>query len=254
MVFSVPTQFTYLWLMKIFGTTLAVIMSLCIGSAQAQDSTIHESVDENQRLPECKMVGEVAPDFSVRDLDGQTVNSKNVLREGPLVLVFFQGSWNGEDTEFLFQLNDSINELKNLNAQVVAVSMEQVQFIKMLLKKEEINFTLAQDAAGILSKAFGVIYSVDDDYCKQLMQKGNINLYERYDSEMVSMSAPTVLVISQNGKIVFSRMDFDSGNRPYVSELVHAISQPGEQRMVQPVLEEAGGEPVKKKRRKRNKK
>lgn len=239
--------------MKIKGTALALLMSLCIFAALAQDSSMQEGMDEEKRIPEGTIVGEVAPDFTVRDLFGKTFKSKESLRTGPVVLVFFQGSWNGEDVEFLINLNDSISVLQGLNAQVLAVSTEQAEFTKMLLKKGDIGYILAQDHAGRLSKAFDVIYYVEEKFCMEMMQKGNINLHERYNSEAVAMSAPAVVVISQNGKIVFSQMDFASGNRPYVSQLAQSITSPAEQRSEEPMLEETGGEPVKEKRRRKKK-
>ena len=38
-------------------------------------------------------VGQPAPEFSLSDADGSTVNSQELLRSGPLVVSFYRGKW-----------------------------------------------------------------------------------------------------------------------------------------------------------------
>lgn len=40
-----------------------------------------------------KKAGDIAPDFSLKDPEGNVVNSPDLLRRGPLVLSFYRGVW-----------------------------------------------------------------------------------------------------------------------------------------------------------------
>ncbi len=237
--------------MKAYSIILCVSLILGVYPLVGQDGNSNEEVDQNQNVPEGLMVGDMAPDFTVRDIYGQNISLKQALRDGPLILVFYKGSWEGEDMQYLFTLNDSLSSFDETGAQVVALSMEQDSYTKKINSKKQINFKLAQDLNGKVAKSYDVLFKVDESFCRQLMQKGNINLQERYDAEQVAMSAPAIFVISKHGKIMFSHFDFDSGNRPFISELVDVLSSHGPQRSEQPLLEETGGEPVKKSRKKK---
>jgi peroxiredoxin len=237
--------------MKAYSILLCVALILGVSPLAGQDGTTSEEVDQNQHIPEGLMEGEMAPDFTVRDIYGQNISLKQSLRKGPLVLVFYKGSWEGEDMQYLFNLNDSLASFDEAEAQVVALSMEQVAYTKKINSKKQINYALAEDIDGKVAKIYDVLFNVDEEFCRQLMQKGNINLQERYDAEIVTMSAPAIFVISKQGKIMFSHFDFDSGSRPFVSELVDILASHGPQRSEQPMLEETGGEPVKNSRKKK---
>lgn len=44
-------------------------------------------------MDDVKKVGDVAPGFSLKNADGEDMNSMDLLIKGPLVLGFFRGKW-----------------------------------------------------------------------------------------------------------------------------------------------------------------
>jgi cytochrome oxidase Cu insertion factor (SCO1/SenC/PrrC family) len=57
---------------------------------------MHRATDDLEQsgiLDNTVKVGDQAPDFSLRNADGQEFSLKNLLSQGPVVLAFYRGIW-----------------------------------------------------------------------------------------------------------------------------------------------------------------
>ena len=57
---------------------------------------MHRATDDLEQsgiLDSTVKVGDQAPDFSLKNADGQEFSLKNLLSKGPVVLAFYRGKW-----------------------------------------------------------------------------------------------------------------------------------------------------------------
>ena len=74
-----------------------------------------------QEKPEGLFIGSKAPDFKAKDQDGNEVRLKDLLKKGKVVLVFYRGYWCPYCNRELSRLQDSLAQIQEKGATVVAV-------------------------------------------------------------------------------------------------------------------------------------
>jgi hypothetical protein len=53
----------------------------------------YDELKQNNVLEKALKVGDTAPGFALPNPDGQIVSSEGLLRQGPLVVLFYRGKW-----------------------------------------------------------------------------------------------------------------------------------------------------------------
>ncbi len=99
--------------------------------------------------------GDVAPDFSAQASDGSTVQLKDLLGKGPIVLYFYPKDDTPGCTKEACGIRDSFAEFKKLKATVFGVSFDSVDSHKKFIAKYTLPFTLLADTDKKIATAYG---------------------------------------------------------------------------------------------------
>jgi peroxiredoxin len=102
-------------------------------------------------------VGDVAPEFTLRDQDKQVVSLAE-LRGAPVLVVFYPFAFSGTCTGELCQLRDELGTYTGAGVQVVAISTDPTFSLKAFRDKEGLPFPLLSDfwPHGATAQAYGV--------------------------------------------------------------------------------------------------
>ena len=92
-------------------------------------------------------VGELVPEFSALDQEGKLVSVKELLSEGPVVLVFYRGQWCPICNQHLQSFQDSLLLLEEFGVQLVAISPESPEYLMKMAEKNNLTFGLLYDEA-----------------------------------------------------------------------------------------------------------
>jgi peroxiredoxin Q/BCP len=104
------------------------------------------SIEEGDRLP----------DFELKDQDGRTVRSKDMIGKGPFVVYFYpQDDTPGCTTEAC-AFRDAFEDLKDAGAEVYGISSDTPESHKAFASKHRLPFILLADEGGHVREAFGV--------------------------------------------------------------------------------------------------
>ncbi len=101
-------------------------------------------------------VGDTAPDFSLPATGDQEV-SLSSFRGRPVVIVFYPGDDSPVCTKQLNSYNDGLNEFEDLDAQVLAISSQDLDSHEAFSNKYGLNFPLLADTDKSVSKMYGVL-------------------------------------------------------------------------------------------------
>src|SRR5690349_10560983 len=82
---------------------------------------------------EMPKVGDKAPDFSVAASNGKTVQLKDFVGKGPIVLYFYPKDDTKGCTAEACGIRDTMDEFKGLNATVLGVSFDSVESHKAFI-------------------------------------------------------------------------------------------------------------------------
>lgn len=103
-------------------------------------------------------IGQTAPDFTLYNSDKEQV-SINSLRGKNVLLLFFPQSFTGTCTSELCSTRDNLHHYDNMNAEVIAISVDSVFTLSKFKEVESLNFTLLSDFNKEVSTAYGSIYN-----------------------------------------------------------------------------------------------
>ncbi len=99
--------------------------------------------------------GTVAPDFTVKDADGETVRLKD-LRGQKVVLYFYPKDDTPGCTKEACAFRDAFADYKKRNIKVLGVSLDSEASHKKFAAKYKLPFTLLADTDHAISDAYGV--------------------------------------------------------------------------------------------------
>jgi peroxiredoxin Q/BCP len=100
-------------------------------------------------------VGQSAPDFELPDQDGQ-LHSLEDYRDRWVVLYFYPKDDTPGCTTEACEFRDNIFAYRDLNAQILGISLDDVESHKSFAEKHGLPFPLLADAEGAVADAYGV--------------------------------------------------------------------------------------------------
>ena len=103
-------------------------------------------------------VGQAAPDFTLKDQDGNDVTLSSFRGNGSVVLVFYPFTFTGVCQGELCSLRDDLSEFTQVQAQVLAISCDSRHAQKQWAEQQGFNFPVLSDfwPHGAVAKAYGV--------------------------------------------------------------------------------------------------
>jgi len=102
-------------------------------------------------------VGDVAPDFTLSDQDGNEHSLSNYRGERPVVLVFVPFAFTGVCEGEFCQLSENLNQFESAGAQLLGISCDRHFSIKAWTDQAGINFPVLSDGwpHGATAQAYG---------------------------------------------------------------------------------------------------
>jgi peroxiredoxin Q/BCP len=100
-------------------------------------------------------VGDKAPDFSVAASDGTTVQLKDYVGKGSIILYFYPKDDTPGCTKEACGIRDTFGEFKGLDATVFGVSFDPVESHKKFIEKHKLPFVLLADTGKKVAKLYG---------------------------------------------------------------------------------------------------
>ncbi|NVO33407.1 peroxiredoxin-like family protein [Hymenobacter lapidiphilus] len=167
-------------------------------------------------------VGSVAPPFKGKDAAGKTIELKQLLKKGPVVLYFYRGQWCPYCNKQLSQLQDSLQLLTAKGAQVVVVTPEIQENIGKTVEKTKAAFPIVQDQGFVIMKAYNTAFTVDP--ATALKYKGfGVDLQKANASSDDVLPVPATYVIGRDGRIKFTYFNPDYKQRVSVRRIAAAL-------------------------------
>lgn len=103
-------------------------------------------------------VGSKAPDFTIKNQNGELVTLSDLYADRNVIIVFYPFAFSGICTGELCQLRDDLGAFVNDDVVTVAISTDPVYSLKAWAERERYTFQLLSDfwPHGGVSKAYGV--------------------------------------------------------------------------------------------------
>jgi peroxiredoxin Q/BCP len=101
-------------------------------------------------------VGDKAPEFKALADDGSTWDIQKFLGQKFIVVYFYPAAMTGGCTRQACSYRDRKEDLQSAGVEVVGVSGDKIENLRLFKQAENLNFTLLSDEKGDVARAFGV--------------------------------------------------------------------------------------------------
>jgi len=168
--------------------------------------TINSQVAEKAEDARPILIGATLPNAELKDENGTVVNLHDVINDKPTVLVFYRGSWCPFCNKHLEALAKSQDEIIKLGYQIVAISPDDYQNLKPMVKTDTLNYKLYSDPDGKLIKQIGLAFKASDK------TKSYISI-KTIGKTTEILPVPTLMVINGKSEVLFEYVNPDVKNR-----------------------------------------
>jgi peroxiredoxin len=126
------------------------------------------------RIDEGPLVGEFAPDFSLRDLNGDSVKLSSYRGRQNVLLAFYRGEADPYSMRWLSGLKDDYLFIRSLETEVLAISPDDVDKARDTATRYKIPFRLLSDPNLTAIKEYRVFNDLEngDDSSVFIIDKG----------------------------------------------------------------------------------
>jgi peroxiredoxin len=175
-----------------------------------------------QEKPEGLFIGSRAPDFKAKDQDGNEVRLKDLLKKGKVVLVFYRGYWCPYCNRELARLQDSLSQIQEKGATVVAVSPEKPESIKQTVEKTKAAYPVIYDEGMKIMKAYDVEYELEETTLARYRSSG-LDIEKNNGTNGKYLPVPAVYIIDKESTVTYRFFDADYKKRPSIAELLRNL-------------------------------
>lgn len=172
-----------------------------------------------QEAPEGLFINSKAPDFKAKDQHGKDIRLKDVLKQGPVVLVFYRGHWCPFCNRQLKKLEDSLQFIRDKGATLIAVSPEKPENISKTVEKTGAEYSILHDEGLKIMKAYEVEFEVQENTINRYRNTG-IDLEKINGKDWKYLPVPAIYIIDKESTITYRFFDTDYKKRPSVQEIL----------------------------------
>ncbi|SKA23407.1 Peroxiredoxin [Trichlorobacter thiogenes] len=168
-------------------------------------------------------VGQKAPQFSLKNSYGKMVSLKNLLKEGPVILTFYRGSWCPFCSAQLIAYQKHLSSFQKRGARLVAVTPEKPDLTSITHEKKKLGFDILTDNGNELAAKFGLVFGVPPEL-KEIYKEFGVDLEKTQGNPDWNLPVPATYVISRSGKIIYAFTDVDYTHRADPQDILNALA------------------------------
>jgi len=166
--------------------------------------------------------GDPAPSFELPDGDGMLWRSEDLLRGGPLVIVFYRGRWCAYCNAQLSALQEIHSQVAATGGSMVAISPQTQKHSYMTRDMHKLRFPVLSDQGNQVARKFGLVYRLSPEM--QAMYESIMTKLPGYNGDQSwELPLAATYVVQKDGKISWSRIDGDWRHRPEPEELLEIV-------------------------------
>jgi len=196
--------------MRIISLLFLVLFFLTINGYTMNDSVKTAAKNANEICP--LKISQEVPAAELQTMDNNTVNIKDIVNNQKAILIFYRGGWCPYCNLHLSELQKIEDQLLDLGYKIIAISMDKPENLSATFDKYNMKYELYSDHAANVSKAFGIAFTVEEEYIKKL--KGfNMDIEASSGETHHILPVPSVFLVDNKGIVRFEYVNPDYKER-----------------------------------------
>lgn len=152
------------------------------------------------------LIGERVPDTGISSIENEKSSLQELVKKQPTVLLFYRGGWCPFCNAHLAAVGEITEEITSLGYQIIAVSPDSPEKLKLSQEEQKLDYQLFSDADGSLIKAMGLAFKSPERY-------GSMLIDFSAGENTGFLPAPALFLVNTEGIIEFEYISPDYKNR-----------------------------------------
>ncbi|WP_299781480.1 peroxiredoxin-like family protein [uncultured Formosa sp.] len=179
------------------------------------------AVEYSGVVKHAKHIGDIAPDFKLKNALNKDVTLHEYLKKGPIVLTWYRGGWCPYCNLTLQRLQQELSNFQAEGANLLALTPELPDKSMNTTEKHELKFEVLSDVGNEVGKTYGIIYKLTDDVANHYQNNFDLHGFNGDESNELPLAA--TYVINQDGKITYEFLEVDYRKRAEPADIVNAL-------------------------------
>lgn len=180
---------------------------------------LNESLNKILKVKE----GDQAPDFTLANAIGKSIKLYDILNSNKVVLVFYRGTWCPYCNLALSHYQSSLQEIKKLGAELIAISPQTPNESLSIKEKNSLEFEVLSDNGNFVAQLYTKVFKNGSAPLNE-MQKLGYDFDSFYGNDSKEIPVPAVFIIEQSGLISFGQSaGGDYRNRTDINSVIRSL-------------------------------
>jgi peroxiredoxin len=151
-------------------------------------------------------VGARAPEFTLPEARGTTVELSALLARGPVVVTFYRGSWCPFCDLQLRAYQAVLGEIHALGAELVAISPQTPDYALTDVDRKQLAFPVLSDVGNHVARRYGLVFTLSE--ILQQLQAGFGNPLPKFNGDdSWETPMPGTFVLDRGGVVRLAHVD-----------------------------------------------
>lgn len=168
--------------------------------------------------------GDIIPNFTLPNALEKPVEIQSLLDKGLLVISFYRGGWCPYCNLELRTLQKYLPKIKQLGANLVAISPETPDHSLSTSEKNELTFEVLSDVHNKVAKQFGLVFTLPEEL-RPIYKQFGTNLPAYNGDQTFELPIPATYVVATDGRIIHSFVNPDYTQRLDPEEIITSLQQ-----------------------------
>lgn len=179
-----------------------------------------EASDEGNGLKK----GAKAPNFTLPDATGKSVELYDQLKQGPVILTFYRGNWCPYCNMELRAYQQIIGEIHGAGAELLAISPQTPDHSMSVQEKHALEYKVLSDVGNKVASKFNLVYQLPE-YLIEIYKDNKLDVDQYNGDADWTLPVSATYIITGDGTVAYEYTKADYKDRVEPSKVLEELKK-----------------------------
>ncbi len=168
-------------------------------------------------------IGAIAPDFTLRNTNGEEVNLYEILENNAVVLSFFRGEWCPYCSLEVMALQKALPQIEALGAVVLTIHPQRIDTSFRLKHKHQLSYQILNDPSQEVLEKYNVKFELPESIHRIHIEFFDLDVSKMNENGELTLPVPATFIIDRDKTIRSRFFSPDYTTRIEPSDILKAL-------------------------------